>query len=92
MVQAAESRQGSNLAFSPRRSCWWPTLKTVLAPRRVAPNAWKPAVDLLMKDSELSPQIHAQLQHLYDDIAEARDEAAALEALLIALMQNRTWN
>ncbi len=67
-------------------------LKTVLASHRVAPNVWKVAVDRLMKDPELSPQIHAQFQHLYDDIEEARDEAAAFEALLIALMSKKTWN
>ena len=30
VVQAAESRQGLNLAFSPRANCCWPTCRGVL--------------------------------------------------------------
>jgi hypothetical protein len=80
VVRAAEFLFSENLA-----------LKTVLISHRVA--AWEQKCERLMKDPQLSPQIRAKFQHLYDEIEQAHDETKALEALLQALPKpKKDWN
>ncbi|MGD0793777.1 MAG: hypothetical protein ABR920_18590 [Terriglobales bacterium] len=68
-------------------------LKTVLAAHRIPKSVWKPEMDRLMNDPELTPQLRAKFQHLYDEIEQTPDESTAFEELLKALPQpKKQWN
>ena len=82
LVRAVESLFSENCA-----------LKTALAANGVSERVWKPQVERLLADPEISQKLHAKFQHLYDDIEQTRDESGALEALLEALPKpKKEWN
>lgn len=58
-------------------------LKAMAMSHRIA--NWERHVERLLSDPKLIPQIRAKFQHLYDEVEQARDETAAVEALLQAL-------
>jgi hypothetical protein len=82
IVRAAEFLYSENLA-----------LKTVLFSYPVPESIWKKKCEKLTNDPELSPQVHAKFQHLYDEIEHSRDESEAFRELLKALPKpKKDWN
>jgi len=82
VVRAAEFLYSENCA-----------LKTVLLSRRIPQQTWELECARLMKDPQLAGMLRAKFQHLYDEIEQARDETAAIEALLQALPKpKKDWN
>jgi len=68
-------------------------LKVVLLAHRVPQRVWEKEAAELMDDPELSGQLHAKFQHLYDEIEKAHDETEAFESLLKALPKpKKEWN
>jgi hypothetical protein len=76
-------------------SLWAETcaLQTVLAAHRISRKIWKPEMERLINDPEMSQQLHAKFQHLYDDIEQTPDDSKAIEELLRGLPQSKKqWN
>lgn len=68
-------------------------LKTVLLSHRIPMHVWEREASRLVNDPELSPQVRARFQHLYDEIEQAHDEAQAVQELLQALPKpKKGWN
>lgn len=68
-------------------------LKVALLSHHIPKTTWEPMCSRLMNDPQVAPEVRAKFRHLYDEIEQASDQTAALEALLRACpTPSKDWN